>query len=213
MADTGFSVSVDNAARFAAGYERDGDGFRLIDKPDESKYLKQPKLFSGGGGLASTAGDYLRFCQMMLNKGGLDGVRILGRKTVELMTSNHLPNNCDLTSMGYTFFSESRPEGVGMGLGARHNLRSGELRTETRHDGVGFGLGGAVLLNPASAHILGSPGEYAWGRGCQHSFLGRSQGANDRHFSDPAHALVVLSHPTRAARARQSGSRRLTPVF
>ena len=170
MADTGFSVSVDNAARFAAGYERDGDGFRLIDKPDESKYLKQPKLFSGGGGLASTAGDYLRFCQMLLNKGGLDGVRILGRKTVELMTSNHLPNNCDLTSMGYTFFSESRPEGVGMGLGARHNLRSGELRTETRHDGVGFGLGGAVLLDPAAAHILGSPGEYTWGGAASTAF-------------------------------------------
>ena len=50
-----------------------------------------------------------------------------------------------------------------MGLGARHNLRRGGVRTETRHDGVGFGLGGSVLLDPAAAQILGSPGEFAWG--------------------------------------------------
>ena len=69
MADTAFAVSPDNVARFAAGYERAGDGFRLVDKPDDSTYLKQPNLFSGGGGLVSTAHDYLRFCQMLLNKG------------------------------------------------------------------------------------------------------------------------------------------------
>ena len=163
MTDTGFAISAVQVDRFAANYEREGDTFRLIDKPGESSYLKQPRLCSGGGGLVSTASDYLRFCQMLLNKGGLDGLRILGRKTVELMTSNHLPGNCDLTRMDYILYSESRPKGVGMGLGARHNLRRGGLRTETRHDGVGFGLGGSVLLNSAAAQILGSAGEFAWG--------------------------------------------------
>ena len=170
MADTAFSISPDKVGRFAANYERDSAGFRLIDSPGESTYLKQPKLFSGGGGLVSTAGDYLRFCQMLLNKGQLDGVRIVGRKTVESMTSNHLPQNRDLSSMGYILSSESRPVGLGVGLGARFNLRRGGLRTETRHDGIGFGLGGAVLLDPAAAHILGSPGEFTWGGAASTAF-------------------------------------------
>jgi CubicO group peptidase (beta-lactamase class C family) len=164
MTDTAFTVSADKVDRFAAGYERDGDGFRLVDKPGESLYLKQAKLLAGGGGLVSTGHDYLRFSQMLLNKGQLDGVHLLGRKTVELMTSNHLPQNGDLTSMGYTSYSDTRRDGLGIGsFGARFNLRLGGVRTETRADGFGFGFGGSVLLNPAAAHILGSPGEYAWG--------------------------------------------------
>ncbi|MCY3778796.1 MAG: serine hydrolase [Chloroflexi bacterium] len=170
MVDASFMMSADKVDRFAANYERDGDGFRLIDKPGESSYLKQPKLCSGGGGLVSTAGDYLRFCQMLLNKGELDGTRLLGRKTVELMTSNHLPGNCDLSNMSYILQSDTRPDGVGMGLGARHNLRRGGLRSETRHDGVGFGLGGYVLLDPARAQILGSPGEFGWGGAASTTF-------------------------------------------
>jgi len=170
MADTGFSVSADQVGRFAANYERDGNSFRLIDKPSESTYLTQPKLFSGGGGLVSTAGDYLRFSQMLLNKGEFDGERILGRKTVELMTSNHLPQNFDLTNMDYLLYSDTRPEGVGMGLGARHNLRRGGMRTQTRHDGVGFGLGGYVLLDPAAAQILGTSGEFGWGGAASTTF-------------------------------------------
>ena len=163
MVDTAFTIAREEAGRFAANYERDGDRFRLIDKPSESTYLRQPKLSSGGGGLISTASDYLRFAQMLLNKGEFKGARILSRRTVELMASNHLPGGCDLATMGYTFYSERRPQGVGMGLGARHNLRRGGARTETRHEGVGFGLGGSVLLDPAAAQILASPGEFAWG--------------------------------------------------
>ncbi len=163
MVDTAFSIAPEKAERFAANYERDGDDFRLIDKPGESAYLRQPKLPSGGGGLISTASDYLRFAQMLLNKGELDGARVLSRRTVELMTSNHLPGGCDLANMGYALYSDTRSKGVGMGLGARHNLRRGGIRTETRHEGVGFGLGGSVLLDPAAAQILASPGEFAWG--------------------------------------------------
>ena len=170
MADTGFSVSPDEVSRFAANYERDGAGFRLIDKPQESACLTQPSLCSGGGGLVSTASDYLRFCLMLLNKGELDGARILGRKTAELMTCNHLPGNGDLSSMGYLLHSETRPQAVGMGLGARHNLRRAGLRSQTRHDGVGFGLGGYVLLDPAAAQILGSPGEFGWGGAASTTF-------------------------------------------
>ena len=163
MVDTAFTIARDKVERFAANYERDGAGFRLIDQPSESSYLLQPKLPSGGGGLISTASDYLRFAQMLLNKGEFKGERILGRRTIELMTSIHLPGGCDLANMGYAIHSERRSEGVGMGLGARHNLRRGGARTETRHEGVGFGLGGSVLLDPAAAQILASPGEFAWG--------------------------------------------------
>lgn len=159
MVDTAFTIAPEKVQRFAANYERDGDSFRLIDKPSESSYLRLPKLPSGGGGLISTASDYLRFAQMLLNK----GARILGRRTIELMTSNHLPGGCDLANMGYALYSDARSEGVGMGLGARHNLRRGGIRTETCHEGVGFGLGGSVLLDPAAAQILASPGEFAWG--------------------------------------------------
>jgi CubicO group peptidase (beta-lactamase class C family) len=182
MADTAFTVSADKVARFAAGYERDGDGFRVDDKPGESLYLKQAKLLAGGGGLVSTGHDYLRFSQMLLNKGQLDGVHLLGRKTVELMTSNHLPQNGDLTSMGYTSYSDTRRDGIGIGgLGARFNLRLGGVRTETRADGIGFGFGGSVLLNPATAHILGSPGEYSW-----------SGAAGTAFFVDPVEEMTVI---------------------
>ncbi len=76
---------------------------------------------------------------MLLNQGEFGGTRILGRKTVELMRSNHMPNNGDLTSMGQAVFSE------------------------TPYDGIGFGLGFSVMLDPATAQILGSAGEFAWG--------------------------------------------------
>lgn len=181
MVDTAFTLSPEKVDRFAANYEREGNGFRLIDKPDESTYLNGAKLFSGGGGLVSTVGDYLRFCQMLLNKGALDTVRLLGRKTVELMTSNHLPSNCDLSSMGYVLTSEARPQAIAVGLGARYNLRLGGLRSETRHDGIGFGLGGAVLLDPAAAHILGSPGEFSWGGAASTAF-----------WVDPKEQLAVV---------------------
>lgn len=139
MEDTAFQVTEAQRARFAACYERDGPGLRLQDAPGESPYLRTPDLLSGGGGLVSTAQDYVRFCQMLLGGGALGGQRLLGRKTVELLGMNHLPTGGDLTSMGQPVFSE------------------------TRYDGVGFGLGFSVLLDPARAQIAGSPGELAWG--------------------------------------------------
>jgi len=139
MAETAFSVPNGCQDRFAANYRRSGNSFELIDDPKASAYLAPPALLSGGGGLVSTTGDYYRFCQMLLNRGELNGVRLLGSKTVDFMRSNHLPNGGDLTSMGQAVFSE------------------------TRFDGIGFGLGFSVMLDPVKAQVLGSPGEYAWG--------------------------------------------------
>lgn len=158
MLDTGFSVPESKVHRFAANYERTADdGLQLTDSPETSSYIQDVTYFSGGGGLVSTARDYLRFAQMLLNKGELEGERILGRKTVELMTTNHLPNNGDLTSMGQPVFSE------------------------TPYDGIGFGLGFSVMLDPATAHILGTPGEFAWG------------GAASTYFwVDPGEELIAI---------------------
>src|SRR5699024_194204 len=89
-------------------------GLDLLDPP-AGMFARSIQAFSGGGGLTSTMGDYLRFCRMLLNKGELDGERLLGRKTVEFMTMNHLPG--DMASMGQSRFSEAPMEGVGFGLG------------------------------------------------------------------------------------------------
>jgi CubicO group peptidase (beta-lactamase class C family) len=111
-----------------------------IDQGDAtSPYRQQPTFLSGGGGLVSTLSDYHRFTQMLLRGGELDGARILGRKTLEYATSNHLPGGRDLAAMGQPVFSE------------------------TRYDGVGFGLGFSVVLDPVAAGVISSPGEFAWG--------------------------------------------------
>ena len=146
MEDTAFSILPGKQDRFAANYEHGKDGgMKLIDSPGDSKY-REVILFSGGGGLTSTARDYHRFTQMLRGKGEFEGVRLLGRKTVEYMTANHLPDNGDLTSMGQAVFSE------------------------TSYDGVGFGLGFSVMLDPAKAQVMGSPGEYAWGGAASTAF-------------------------------------------
>jgi CubicO group peptidase (beta-lactamase class C family) len=145
MIDTEFHVSADNISRFAANYTALPDGrLMMIDDPQKSVFGKPRNICSGGGGLVSTAPDYMRFCRMMLNKGELDGVRLLGRKTVELMTSNHLRG--DMADMGQARFSESS------------------------FYGIGFGLGFSVMLDPAKAQILGTPGEYAWGGAASTAF-------------------------------------------
>ncbi|MGH7212204.1 MAG: serine hydrolase domain-containing protein [Acetobacteraceae bacterium] len=145
MADTGFHVPAEKTRRFAANYIRGPGGApQLIDDPRESRYGAPPPIASGGGGLVSTAPDYMRFCRMMLGRGALDGVRLLGRKTVELMTANHLGG--DMAAMGMPRFSESP------------------------YTGIGFGLGFSVTLDPAQAQIVGSPGEYAWGGAASTAF-------------------------------------------
>jgi len=140
MKDTGFTVPENAVDRFAANYSRGADKkLRCEDDPQNSIYLKLRTFFSGGGGLVSTAHDYLRFCRMLVGGGELDGARILGRKTIELMTCNHLPNDEDLTRWALGSFSE------------------------TANEGYGFGLGFSINLGPARTATIGSAGEYAWG--------------------------------------------------
>ena len=147
MNDTGFFVPSGKAHRLAACYSADGKGgMTLQDDPTTSSFLSPPSLISGGGGLCSTAADYLTFCRALLNGGELDGVRLIGPKTLALMTSNHLPGGRDLTEMSKSLFSEAT------------------------NAGIGFGLGFSVTINPALTLIPGSAGEYAWGGAASTAF-------------------------------------------
>jgi len=139
MVDTAFSVAPEKAHRLAANYQREPDkSLRPIDDPATSTYLKTPTFFSGGGGLTSTTADYLRFCEMLRRGGELDGARILGPRTLELMTKNHLAAGGDLRRMAIGAFSE------------------------TAYEGVGFGLGFATTISDVEAGTLGA-GDYYWG--------------------------------------------------
>jgi CubicO group peptidase (beta-lactamase class C family) len=137
MADTSFALAPDRVDRMASCYLRtQGDRMSRADPGRGSAYLNV-KQHSGGGGLISTAADYLRFTEMLRGRGTLGDVRLLAPKTVEVMTSNALPG--DIASMGVPVFSE------------------------VPFDGIGFGLGVAVTLDPARAKTLGSRGDFAWG--------------------------------------------------
>ncbi|HXA39418.1 MAG TPA: serine hydrolase domain-containing protein [Phenylobacterium sp.] len=147
MTDTGFFVREDQRARFAACYDATPQGgLKLQDDPAASPYLKPPALESGGGGLVSTAADYMRFANMLVNGGELEGRRILSPMTVRLMASNHLPGDKDLTELSRSLFSEST------------------------NAGVGFGLGFAVVFDPPKTLIPGSKGEFYWGGAASTAF-------------------------------------------
>ncbi|MGZ6008570.1 MAG: serine hydrolase domain-containing protein [Rhizomicrobium sp.] len=125
MKDTSFSVPRDKLDRFAANYRRGPDKkLQLVDDPEKSVYLKEQTFFSGGAGLAGTTADYVRFCDMLRRGGELDGARILGPRTIELMHRNHLKDGKDLTQMAIGGFSETANEGVGFGLGFACTLDS-----------------------------------------------------------------------------------------
>jgi CubicO group peptidase (beta-lactamase class C family) len=118
MVDTAFHVPADKADRFAANYMRMADkSLRLSDDPAKSPYLKDPVFKSGGGGLAGTMADYVRFAEMLRAGGSLDGVRVIGARTLDLMVHNHLKDNQDLTQMAIGGFSETDNAGIGFGLG------------------------------------------------------------------------------------------------
>jgi len=140
MVDTGFWVPADKVERLSANYAvTAGDPLALFDAPATSIYLTPPTFLSGGGGLVSTAHDYLQFALMLANRGELSGRRILGRKTVEYLSTNHLPGGVDLAAMGQKVFSE------------------------VSYEGIGFGLGVSVTLDPAKAAVIGSVGDHGWG--------------------------------------------------
>ena len=139
MFDTDFCAPRTKADRLAACYSLTAKGVVLQDDPVKSPYLEPPALVSGGGGLVSTAGDYLKFCQMILNGGELGGVRLLSPKTVQLMGMNHLPGGADLSTMSRSLFSEAA------------------------YAGLGFGLGFSTTIDPAATLIPATTGDLSWG--------------------------------------------------
>ena len=138
MRDTAFWAPPQAQQRLATLSTPDAQTCRLVRSPLDAAARSQPVCFSGGGGLVSTAADYHRFARMLLNGGELDGVRLLGPRTVQLMTRNHLPGGADLTTFGRPLGDLLRP-------------------------GYGFGLGVQVLVDPVRARSLSAVGEYGWG--------------------------------------------------
>ena len=147
MNDTGFFCPEDQAHRLAALYvPNPADKKAVRSDVMGAGALHKPVAELGGGGLVSTMSDYVKFAEMLRGGGQLNGVRILGPRTVELMGSNLLPNNADLTAFGRPLFSE------------------------TTFDGVGFGLGMSVTLDPATAKVPGTPGDFGWGGAASTNF-------------------------------------------
>lgn len=129
MAEIVFHTGQENSGRLAEPFATDpwtGDKVQLFNM------LEKPVMESGGGGLVSTTMDYARFCQMLLNGGTLDGAGIIGRKTLELMTSDH--------------------------LGPSVKIQAGALL----QPGIGFGLGFAVRTHEGMAPFPGSVGQFFW---------------------------------------------------
>jgi len=137
MVDTGFYVPPDKIDRFATNYSpgENGTGLQVIDAPANSRFTRPGRIPSGGGGLVSTATDYVRFAQMLLNGGALNGVRLLSRKSVELMTMNHLPPG--LHPFG------NRSHGMGLGVGMVIDL----AQTQALGSAGTYGWSGAASTN------------------------------------------------------------------
>jgi CubicO group peptidase (beta-lactamase class C family) len=141
MADTGFGTPAGSLDRLAALYSpAPGTGTPIRnDLLGRGAHNPRPRFLAGGAGLVSTVGDYLRFARFLGNEGVLDGVRLLGPRTVRLMASNHLPGGATLTEFGRPIFAE------------------------TKFDGMGFGLGVSVVVDPVATGTHASPGEFGWG--------------------------------------------------
>jgi CubicO group peptidase (beta-lactamase class C family) len=132
MEDTAFTVPADKQSRLVMLYERTDEG-QLERSEGNPAWLDTTTLFAGGAGLYSTADDYIRFAQMLANGGELDGQRILGLRTVELMASNHI---------GELYGPDAnRPEGLGFGLAVEVVLDP--VKADTRRGPGSFGWGGA----------------------------------------------------------------------
>lgn len=141
MQDTFFQVPSDKVNRFGTNhtFNPESGELEVSDRPESSNFVNRQTFESGGGGLISTAADYMRFSQMVLNGGELDGERIIGSKTLEYMTQNHLP-----------------------GIFGDHGQHPGN-QLPGFANGTGFGLGFAVAEDQTAVGGIGSDGEYYWG--------------------------------------------------
>jgi CubicO group peptidase (beta-lactamase class C family) len=149
MKDTAFWVAQDKIERFASCYMPGKGGvLTLQDDSEKSTYAHPPALESGGGGLVSTAHDYMRFCRMMLGGGALDGVQILSPKTVDMFSMNLLPDGKLLTDM----------------------VAGEGLFSEAGYRGIGFSIGCGVTMDPAKTLLPGTPGEFFWGGAASTAF-------------------------------------------
>ena len=138
MRDTGFAVHSEKADRIAEAQIDPKTG----ERPPMARMLTaKPKFLSGGGGMVSTAPDYQRFAQMLLNGGELEGVRLVSRKTIELMASDHLPPNIAYSGTTRAQFEESAP---------------------MAEFGQGFGLGFCVRKEAGRNPVPGSAGDFYW---------------------------------------------------
>jgi len=147
MTDTDFHVPPAKHSRLAACYALNAEGKTVLqDDPVKSRYLSPPSFYSGGGGLAGTAADYIKFCNMLVARGAANGHRFLSPKTIALMRMNHLPGGRQLTEMSRSLFSEAT------------------------YAGLGFGLGFGVTLDLAQTMTPGSLGEYFWGGAASTAF-------------------------------------------
>jgi CubicO group peptidase (beta-lactamase class C family) len=172
MTDTGFFVPEPEQDRLAALYGPGSDRRAVrLDQFGRAATVP-PAMLSGGGGLVSTAWDYHRFTQMLINRGELDGVRLLSPRTLDYMTRNHLPGGVDLEQIGQGTFAE------------------------TTFDGMGFGLGFSVMLDPVANKVLSSVGEFAWGGAASTAFW--VDPMEDLTVSFFTQLLPSSTHPIRA---------------
>ncbi len=142
MVDTAFQVAPDDVGRFAANYARNPDKTTtLLEDPVTSSFTRPPAFTSGGGGLTGTMADYMRFCEMLRRRGELDGHRIIGPRTLDLMRMNHLPGGKDLAALDVDLVTPYGNVGVGFGLGFASTIDQVATGALTRGD---FYWGGAA---------------------------------------------------------------------
>ena len=143
MRDSGFFVPEGKVDRFANCYGPTAEGgMRLLDTARTSEYREPPAMPGGGGGMVATTADYLRFSLMLAAGGALDDQRVLGRKTVDLAMSDHLPKEI---------------------FGAAPLGPAGSRTYGNGGRGVRFGLTGSVITNPAFTGLPVSKGTFGWG--------------------------------------------------
>jgi CubicO group peptidase (beta-lactamase class C family) len=178
MTDTAFWAGPQpgGASRLAALYRPGEDGQAIRMDTFGRAALRQPRMLGGGGGLVSTAADYDRFTRMLLPTdaspaGELDGIRLLGPRTVGYMARNHLPGGLDLETFGRPLYAESP------------------------FRGVGFGFGLAVVLDPVPGQVIGSAGKLSWGGAASTTFwIDRTEELTVSFFTQ---LLPSSTHPIR----------------